>query len=93
MSNWHDDDDDDDEFEGREDPADADMDADDADEADTELCPFCRQPIYAKVDICPYCRAFISTHDAPARKPKWLWFTAIVLVAAMIYGLVWILRF
>jgi hypothetical protein len=45
---------------------------DDDDEEPTIPCPHCRREIHEDSQRCPYCESYISTEDAPVRKPWWL---------------------
>jgi hypothetical protein len=57
---WEDDDDDDD------------LPEEDDDEEPTIPCPYCRREIHEDSQRCPYCEHYISSEDAPVRKPWWL---------------------
>ena len=50
---------------------------------DTELCPYCRQPVYEDAEQCPHCGAYLSEEDAPARPRPW-WFILGVIVCLAI---------
>jgi hypothetical protein len=60
---WDDEDDED---------SDDDPEGDDLDDEPTVPCPYCRREIHEDAQRCPYCEHYISTEDAPVRKPWWL---------------------
>lgn len=71
----------------RDDPADADMDADSADEG-TVACPNCGREIYETAEQCPKCRQYVSCEEHASRfLPRWVVVTAIVLIAASVLSL------
>jgi hypothetical protein len=45
---------------------------DDDDDEPTIPCPHCRREIHEDAQRCPYCEQYISSEDAPVRKPWWL---------------------
>ena len=70
-----------------EEPDESDMDEDQADEfAETVECPECGRDIYDGVEQCPHCRSFLLKDDPRvSRKPRWIIWTAVGLVALIIY--------
>ena len=70
-------------------PDDADLGPDD-DSAETVPCPYCGADVYEQAEVCSRCGAYISTEDAPARKPTWMVIASLAVLAAM--GLYWVLR-
>ena len=43
----------------------------DDDEAETEPCPHCGEPIPEDASRCPYCENYLSREDAPPRRKPW----------------------
>jgi uncharacterized membrane protein YvbJ len=70
-----------------EDPDESDMDEDQGDEfAETMECPHCGRDVYDGVEQCPHCRQYLlHDHSHPSRKPHWIIWTAVVLLAIIIY--------
>jgi len=59
------------------------------DSTDTQACPCCGKPICEDAEVCPYCGSYISSEDAPRRRPKWITIgaaLAIAAVAAWVFG-------
>ena len=65
-------------------------DPDDEDVAETVACPYCREPVYEAAERCPHCGSYISSEDAPLRRPWWI--VAGVLLCLAIILLVWVLK-
>ncbi len=85
-------DEDDDELDDREDPDESDMDDDDdSADCDTVPCPHCRKPVYEEADVCPHCGSFIARQHR-TRHPTWVLVAAVLLLAAIGYGLLSLLR-
>ena len=56
---------------------------------ETMPCPHCREAVYDDAESCPNCGLYLSTEDAPHRKPWWL-VTGVVACLAMVTW--WILH-
>lgn len=69
-------------------PDEADVDGND-DEAEVVPCPYCRGEIYEAAEVCPHCGSYVSSGDAPWRRPWWL--VAGVAVCIVVV-LIWIVR-
>jgi hypothetical protein len=85
---------DDDEEEDWDNPNEFDEEAPDDEDLDddrsTVPCPYCRRPVYEDAEYCANCDEYISLEDAPPeRKPVWIVWTAVILLATM---LLWYLR-
>lgn len=75
------DDDFDDEFEL--DDAESSNDEDD----DTMPCPHCGRPMYDDAEQCPACGRYLSDEErSSVNQPRWIIFTAIVVLAAILYA-------
>jgi hypothetical protein len=77
---WHDYDDD--AFDDIEVPEEE-MAKEDEDE-ETDLCPYCRKPIYDDSVRCPHCGNHQSREDAPLRRPLWMIIGALICLAIAI---------
>jgi hypothetical protein len=42
------------------------------DDSETIPCPYCHRPIHEDSERCPHCEQYISSVDAPSRKPWWM---------------------
>lgn len=89
MARWRDDDDSD--FEDSEEDFESPDESDLGDEdSQTQPCPYCGEDVYEEAERCPYCGRDLS--QAGSRTPRWVWLTAILLVAIIIYATVhWLL--
>jgi predicted nucleic acid-binding Zn ribbon protein len=69
-----------------EEPDESDMDDDAGDEfAETVECPNCGRDVYDQAEQCPKCGAYLSREDSRHKRPVWLVWTALVLLAMIIY--------
>jgi zinc-ribbon domain len=73
----------------RDDPDPSDMDDEDDDGPDLVPCPYCRAEIAEVAEVCPHCGSFISSEDAPRRRPAWL--VAGVAVALLAVVVAWVM--
>src|SRR5690348_11913274 len=55
-----------------DDDVDGDLNVEDDEEEPTIPCPYCRREIHEDSQRCPYCEHYISSEDAPVRRPWWL---------------------
>jgi hypothetical protein len=53
-------------------------------------CPYCRKEMSELAEVCPHCGSYISSEDAPRRRPWWLLAGVAVTMAAVL--LAWVLR-
>src|SRR5262249_13446496 len=51
---------------------------------DTVPCPYCGRPVYEDAERCPYCENYISSEDAPSRRPWWIVAVAMVCLAVVV---------
>ena len=57
----------------------------DGPELDQVPCPSCGRMIYDDTDKCPHCGDWVMPMaSAAARRPTWIWWTALVLAAVML---------
>jgi hypothetical protein len=50
-------------------------------------CPYCRKYIHEDTPRCHHCGNYQSREDAPSRKPWWIVFVALVLLALLLFGI------
>ena len=71
---------------------DSDFDAEGPDAADlagddeqdpTVPCPFCGREIYEDVNVCPRCENFIISDRVNSGHPRWIFWTAALLLAVI----------
>lgn len=67
----------------REDPDESDITG--GDDPEHVPCPYCGREVYEGAEICPHCGNYISSEDAPRRRPRWAVVAVVVcLVIALI---------
>ncbi|MBA4018405.1 MAG: hypothetical protein C0483_14660 [Pirellula sp.] len=89
RDSWDDDDADDrdwrrHDYDADDDDIDEEDDSDDADGDDLLPCPHCGAAIYEQSEKCPKCGEYVDP-DAQHRKPLWVVFTLLVLIATFMF--------
>ena len=52
-------------------------------------CPYCGKEISEIAEVCPHCGSYISSEDAPRRRPWWVVAGVVITLIAVL--LVWVL--
>ena len=51
-------------------------------------CPYCDAPVYEDAVQCSACGNYLSKEDAPSKVPPWIWITAVICIAMVLFWII-----
>ena len=55
-------------------------------ENNTAPCPYCGVEIYDDSEVCPYCGSYVIMDESRPTYPKWVFWTALILLILILSG-------